>query len=216
VEQSSVIPENLAELAAEYKRLWPLIPALHARIGKLAAKDAIRACAKRLGMLARQGARSGIHFEHELEVDIFQDYLIYMHRPRGISLVRQMLNRNPYPQGSDERLLLEGMVQARFSLFWIREVLPEGGFLALDVIRGETLLILDQSPQAGDVAGILAGFRVFPFRNAWMHTGANLPMGMIEDAAGLQAMGKILNEQEERELNEANIFRWRKLFGEKA
>jgi hypothetical protein len=214
VEQSSVLPQNIEELTAEHQRLWPLVPVLHANIGKLAGKDAVKACAKRLGMLDKQGGKIGIHFEHALEMDIFQDYLIYMHRPRGFSLVRQMLNRNRYPQNSDERMLLENMVQARFSLFWVRELHPAGGFVALDVITGEDFFVLDQSiPQQGEV-GLLLAFRLFPFLNAWMHTGATMVFGRIDDATGLQPQGRRFNEQEERELNEENIRRWRGIIRE--
>ncbi len=214
MEQSSVLPENIEELTAEHQRLWPLVPVLHANIGKLAGKDAIKTCAKRLGMLDKQGGRIGIHFDHALEMDIFQDYLIYMHRPRGFSLVRQMLNRNRYPQGSDERMLLENMVQARFSLFRVRELHPGSGFVALDVITGEDFFVLDQSiPQQGEV-GLLLAFRLFPFRNAWMHTGASMVLGLIDDAADLQPLGCRFNEKEERELNEENIRRRREIIRE--
>lgn len=214
MEHFSALPENIEALAAEYKRLWPLMPGLHSNIAKLAGKDAIKACAKRLRMLSRQGGRIGIVFDHELEAEIFQDYLIYMHRPHGFSLVRQMLNRKRYPLGSDEQMLLEGMVQARFSLFWIKKTYPAGGFVALDVIRGEDFFILDQSLPQQDAVGILSAFRIFPFRNAWLHTGANMAFGTIGDPAGLQPLGRRLNEKEERELNEENFFRWRELLKE--
>jgi len=215
VERFSVLPGNIEALAAEYKRLWPLMPGLHSNIAKLTAgKDAIKACAKRLRMLSKQGGRIGIIFDHEQEAEIFQDYLIYMYRPNGLSLVRQMLNRKRYPQGSDEQMLLEGMVQARFSLFWIKQTYPVGGFVALDVIRGEEFFILDQSLPQQDAVGILSAFRIFPFRSVWMHTGATMPFGTIDDPAGLHPLGRILNDKEERELNEDNISRWRKLLRE--
>jgi len=214
LEHFSALPENIEALAAEYKRLWPLMPGLHSNIAKLAGKDAIKACAKRLRMLSRQGGRIGIVFDHELEATIFQDYLIYMHRPNGLSLVRQMLNRKRYPQGSDEQMLLEGMVQARFSLFWIKKTYPAGGFVALDVIRGEEFFVLDPSQPQQDATGFLAAFRIFPFRNAWLHTGANMAFGKIDDPAGLHPLGRILNDKEERELNEENISRWRELLRE--
>lgn len=214
MEHFSALPENIEALTAEYKRLWPLMPGLHSNIAKLAGKDAIKACAKRLRMLSRQGGRIGIVFDHQLEAEIFQDYLIYMHRPNGLSLVRQMLNRKRYPLGSDEQMLLEGMVQARFSLFWINKTYPDGGFVALDVIRGEEFFVLDQSLAQQDATGILAAFRIFPFRNAWLHTGANMAFGTIGDPAGLRPLGRRLNEKEERELNEENFFRWRELLKE--
>jgi hypothetical protein len=214
VEQSAVFPENIEELTAEYRRLWPLMPVLHANIGKLATKDAIKACGRRLGMISAQGGKIGLHFEDELEMDVFQDYLLYMHRPRGVSLVRQMRNRKLYPPDSDEQMLLEGMVQARFSLFWVKALHPAGGFAALDVITGEEVFVLDQSmPRKGEI-GLLLGFRLFPFRAVWMHTGATMVFGRIDDAAGMQPVGRWLNEQEERELNENNIRHWRDIVRE--
>jgi hypothetical protein len=202
-------PESIEELSDQYKRLRPLMPDLHARIGKLATKESVKACAKRLGMLTRQGGKMGIHFDHEAEMDVFQDYLLYMHRPRGISLVRQMLNRKPYPQGSDEQILLEGMAQARFSLFWVRELHPAGGFTALDVITGEEVFIFDHALPEQDTVGLLVGLRLFPLYTGWMHTGASMVLGQIDEASGMQPLRCVLNEKEERDLNEENIRRWR-------
>jgi hypothetical protein len=209
VQQPSRIPEDIEVMATEYKRLVPLMPALHMTIGKLAGTDAIGACAKRLQMMARQDGKKVINFTHELELDVFQDYLIYMHRPRGISFVQQMRNRKRYPQGSDEQRLLEGMVQARFSVFWIKEVVEEAGFIALDIMGGEECMILDQSIPPQDAVGLVSGFRIFPWANVWMHSGVNLPLGTIENADGLQPVGKLLNEKEEQALNEDTIARWR-------
>ncbi|MCL2458788.1 MAG: hypothetical protein FWF31_08080 [Desulfobulbus sp.] len=213
MEDYSVVPPHLDQLAAEYKRLWPLMPGLHARITRLASKEAIKSCARRLGMLSRQHGKTGIVFAHELEAEIFQDYLNYMHQPRGISLVRQMFNRTRALPDSDEHILLAGMAQARFSLFWIREIHPPGGVVALDLIGGGHFFILDQSLPQQDVVGVLAAFRIFPFCGAWMHTGASMLFGTIDDA-GMQPMGQIPDNQEERELNEESIYRWRTLLEE--
>jgi hypothetical protein len=206
--------EEIEALATEYRRLWPLMPVLHSRVAKLAGKEAIRACAKRLRMFNKQGNKLGIHFAHELEIDVFQDYLLYMYRPRGFSLVRQMLNRNRYPQGSDEQMLLAGMAQARFSLFWIKELDPAGGFLALDIISGKDFFILDQSLPQQDARGMLMSFRIFPLRNVWMHTGANMSFGQIDDPKKVKPLNCLLSENEERQLNEDNFLYWRELLRE--
>lgn len=211
-----ILPSNLDHLVAEYQRLWLLMPVLHSRIAKLAGKEAIRACAKRLHMFSKHAKTIGVHFEYEEEMDVFQDYLLYMYRPHGFNLVRQLFNRNLYAQGSDERRLLEGMVQARFSIFWVKDLHPSGGLIVFDVITGEDFFLLNQARSQQDVRGLLATFRIFPFHDVWMHTGANMTFGRIEDASELQAMGRYLTDQEERELNEANIHRWRALLREDA
>lgn len=208
---TALIPENIEELAAEYKRLWPLMPKLHTTIAKLADKHAIKACAKRLRMYTRKGTKLGITFESEYETELFQDYLLYMYRPRGFTLVRQMRNRKPYPTGSDEQVLLEGMNQARFSVFWVKELHPAGGMVVLDVITGDELFVLDQSLPQQEVVGLLAAFRIFPFGDVWMHTGASMAFGIISEPEGLKPLGRRLDEKEEQELNEENFFRWRSL-----
>lgn len=149
------LPEDLEALVTEYQRVLPLMPVLHATISKLAGKDAVKACGKRLQMISSRGNRRGLQFAHELEMDVFQDYLLYMYRPRGISLVRQMFNRQRYPMGSDEQRLLAGMIQARFSLFWVRELIPAGGFLALDIISGKDFFILDLALPQVEATGLL-------------------------------------------------------------
>ena len=212
MQQSAYVPQDLEPLVAEYQRLWPLLRKIHRRIGTLVDQDAVKACAKRLGMIDKRNNKKVIALANEMEADVFQDYLLYMHRPRGINFVRQMHNRKLYPQGSDEQRLLEAMAQARYSVFLIKETLPSAGFIALDVVRGEEFFILNQSvDEQQDIVDLLVGCRIFPYQTCWMHTGADIPIGQVEDSATLSPMGKILNEKEERDLNELNIFKWREM-----
>lgn len=206
---SELVPENIEELATEYNRLWQLMPKIHRSIAKMAEKNALKACAKRLGISTKSGQKLGMTFENDYETELFQDYLIYMYRPRGFSLVRKMRNRKAYPEGSDEQMLLESMQQARFSLFWVKELHPSGGMVVLDVITGEELFVLDQSLPQQEVVGLLAAFRIFPFRNVYMHTGASMAFGIISDPEGLKPLNRQLNDKEEQELNEENFSRWR-------
>lgn len=206
---SALIPENIEELVAEYKRIWPIMPRLHAEASRLADKNAIKTCGKRLHLLDNtQGGKRTLVLEHEEETDFFQDYVNYMYQPRGFSLVRQLRNRKRYAEGSDEHNMLELMIQARFSLFWIREVFPVGGVVAVDVVTAEKLFILDQTLPQQDVTGLLIALRVFPFRNVWMHTGAGLPLGHIDDAAGFQPLNCQMSLKEEEQLNRDTFLRW--------
>ncbi len=206
---SALIPENIEELVAEYKRIWPLMPKLHTEASKLADKNAIKTCGKRLHLLGNspEGKRTLV-FEDERETDFFQDYVNYMYQPRGMSLVRQLRNRKRHAEGSDEQNMLELMVQARFSLFWIREVAPAGGIVAVDVITGEKFFILDQTLPQQEVMGVLIALRVFPFEQVWMHTGAALPLGHIDDAAGFQPLNCQMSLKEEEQLNRDTFLRW--------
>ncbi len=209
---SPCLPENLENIVAEYKRLWPTLLNIHTKIGTFVSQESVKACAKRLGMIGKHNGKKTLAFLNEKEADLFQDYLLYMHRPRGISFIRQMFNRKLYPQGSDEQQLLEAMAQARFSVFLIKELIPSAGFIALDIVRGEEFFILNQSiDENREPVGLLLGLRIFPFQNLWMHTGADLVIGKVDNLAPLQPMEKVLNEKEERDLNELNIFKWREM-----
>jgi len=214
MEASFVVPDDMAAIAVEYKRIRPLMTLLHTEISRLARSDASLACAKRLKMLSKRGGKKAITFVNEMEADIFQDYLVYMYRPRGINLVQQMLNHDRYPQGSDKLLLLQGMAQARFSIFLVQKILPGAGFIAMDSVSGKQFLVLDQSMSQKGEIGMLIGFRIFPYRQVWMHTGAWLALGRATDVAGFEPAGICMNEKQEQELNEKAIFKWRQLVDE--
>ncbi len=132
-----------------------------------------------------------------------------MYRPRGINLVQQMLNQNRYQHGSGERQLLELMINARFSVFLIKQIVPKAGFIGLDIYTGEEFLVLDQKILQKDAVGMLMGFRIFKFHNTWMHTGAGLVLGKISDINGFEPQRVLLDEKQEQLLNEECIFQWR-------
>lgn len=213
---SPVIPAEHGVAVSGYRRLRPILTELHSGLFRLIRKDALFACAKRLRMLTKQDGKKVIIFEHEFEMDIFQDYLIYMYRPAGTNAIQQMMNHNRYKDGSDERRLLEGMAKAHFSIFLVKELIKPTGFIGLDIYTGEEFFIMDQTLPRRGVIGLLIGFRIFPFDGYWMHTGANLTLGEAPDDAGFKPLEKRLTVEEEQQLNEETIFRWRKIVREMA
>ena len=207
---TATIPTDLDVTIEEYKRLRPIMTKLHTEISRLVRNDDLFACAKRLRMLGKQDGKKIIHFEHDFEMDIFTDYQIYMHRPNGINTAQQMLNRNRYPTGSDERRLLAGMVKARFSVFVVKEIVKDAGFIGFDLYSGEEFFIMDLTLPKQDVVGLMIGFRIFPFDGYWMHTGANLTLGKVRDAQTIKPLGN-LSVKEEQSLNDEVIFEWRSM-----
>jgi hypothetical protein len=208
------IPDNIDELVEEYCELRPVLKRLHAELSKLIRKDDMFACAKRLKMLVKQDGKKVIRFEHEHEMDIFQDYLLYTHRPQAINAAQQMLNAKRYPNESQEGLLLEGMAKARFSVFIIKQIIKDYGFIGMDIQSGDDFFIMDQTLPQQDVVGMMIGFRIFPFRGYWMHTGANISLARSPDLADFKPIGVIDNQYEERDLNEATIFKIREMISE--
>jgi len=208
------IPENIDALVDEYRELRPVLKRLHSELSKLIRRDDMFACAKRLKMLIRQDGKKVIRFEHEHEMDIFQDYLLYTFRPHGINAAQQMLNAKRYPKTCIEHPLLEGMAKARFSIFIIKQIIHDYGFVGMDIQSGDDFFIMDLTLPQQDVVGMMIGFRIFPYRGYWMHTGANISLAESPDIADFKPIGIIDNQNEERDLNEAIIFKIRDIFSE--
>lgn len=210
-QNSSVIPADYEALFADYSPVFQQMKRLHSEIRELARKDFFDSGAKRLRMLRKQGSSKTLVLQNEFEMGIFQDYLIYMHRPRGVSLVQQMLNSNRYGEGTPERPLLEGMAQARFSVFMVKELVPPGGFVALDTVTGGTFFILDRSICRQNALRILMGLRIFPYKGGWLHTGAAIPLVQADDNTESGHFLPMLSQKDERDLNEQIFFLWRGL-----
>ena len=204
---TALVPADLDAKVEEYRRIRPLLTILHGALYRLISKSDQFACAKRLKMLVKQGGKKIFVFEHEVEMEIFQDYLIYMHRPHGINAVQQMLNGKRYSEGSDELRLLKAMATARFSVFQIKEIVGTAGIIAPEMLTGDAFFIMDLTlPRQQNVVGIMMGLRIFPFDGYWSHTGATLALGKGGD---FKPTGGLTTVAEERELNEGIIFDWR-------
>jgi hypothetical protein len=209
---TAVIPHDLEKTIETYQHLRALMIRLHSEMSRLARKDDRYTCAKRLGMLSKRSGKKALIFEHELEMDFFQDYLIHMYRPHGINLVQQMLNSNRYPKGSEERSLLERMATARFSVFRIEEVISTAGVVAHDLNTGDEYFITDMTLPQQDVRSFLIAFRIFQMDDFWMHTGACLPFGPSAEAPRFTSINRTLDRKEEQQLNENVVFKWREIF----
>jgi hypothetical protein len=206
---TAVIPENLEKTVEEYRRLRDLMIRLHSELFKLARNEDRYACARRLGMLSKQGGKKTFIFDHELEMDFLQDYLTYMYRPHGINLVEQMLNRKRYVEGSEEHSLLTNMAKARFSVFQIREIIAQAGVVARDLVNGDEYFVADMSLPQQNATGHMLAFRIFPMNGFWMHTGACIPFGPSAEAPRSTSEGSPLNRKEEQMLNEVILLKWR-------
>ncbi len=211
--QSYTIPENIDELVKQYRETRPVLKQLHADLITLIRRDNILSCAKRLKMLVKREGKNVISFDHAHESDLFSDYLLYSFRPNGINAAQQMLNAKRHPKESIEHLFLEGMAKARFSLFIYKEIIGDYGFIGIDIQDGKEFFIMDLTLPHENIVGVMSGFRIFPFRGYWMHTGANVTLGECPDLAHFKPAGIVNNQNEERDMNEAIIFKWRELHG---
>lgn len=206
------IPSDLKKTIQEYLHLRALMIRLHGELFKLGRKEDRYTCARRLGMISKQGGKKAFRFEHELEMDFLQDYLIHMYRPHGINLVEQVLNRNRYAEGSGEHSLLESMAKARFSVFQTKEIVSNAGVVARDLWNGNEYFITDTTLPQQEAVDFIIALRIFPMDGFWMHTGACLPFGPPAGAPRFSSINGTLDRKEEQQLNEKVVFEWREIF----
>lgn len=208
---TSIIPADLDAAREEHNRIRPILTRLHAELLKMITKDDAFACAKRLGMLIKQQGKNTIRIGHPLEMAIFSDYQIYMYRPQGMNAVQRLQLRNRYQEGSDERQLLAAMSQARFSVFVIKEIITETGFICIDLYSGNELFIVDPPLARHDSVGLVTGLRIFPLDDCWMYSGVNIALLKTADAGAIKPEGALQSFEEEQELNDSVILKWRQL-----
>lgn len=170
-----------AHLLDLYDRLRLLQRDLHNRILHTVSRKEHLAAARELGMYDA----GEFVFQNESEETILLDYCVYRHVVKGRSLVQRYAVANaPPPEGSDERMLLDAMCDARFRSIEVARVEKDVGFEARDLIYGGTRFFMDRSLGATvKVGAVLAGNTV-ALGEFYMSTGVFMrPGDDYKDAA---------------------------------
>ena len=121
----------------------------------------LTASAKRLGLLSPGPGRHGedvLPLEDEYEISVLMDYCLYHGRRDGRTVIDRAVADIPPDAGTDERLLLQAMQEARFSVFAVEEAEPGVGVQVRDLLRDESLFLVDIGfSQTADTGLVLAG-----------------------------------------------------------
>ena len=122
-------------------------------------------------------------FESEHEMDVLMDYIAYDFRYKGKNGLERYLHRNPQAITSEDRILIESMLNAKYSIYEIAGSNGNGIVNMVDILRKETVSLIDINLSAiasgeGIPAGSgLAGRLIAPENLFCMSTGAMLPIG---------------------------------------
>ncbi|MHC1743330.1 MAG: hypothetical protein AB9873_09905 [Syntrophobacteraceae bacterium] len=142
-------------------------------------KQALRDCAKQLGMLSGKT----LVFQNPNEAALLFDYCLYSYRPGGKSIMELHLTQSRPEPESDEMALLRSMMMSRFSLFSIEEVFKGIGVVLVDRLRQEKLFLLDVGMGNSGVRDLPLAGRIIPIGDLYMSTGVLLPiLGKLLDA----------------------------------
>jgi len=181
-------PKLSPDLLTVYKRLRAKQKSLNLLLTKRLSREAMLEGGQALGLV-----RNGIFvFDTEEESSVLMDYLIHSYIWEGKSVVERYVSENPPRSASDEDLLLNAMLAARYSLFSIERIEPGLGAWTRDLLRGSQGLIVDVGlSKSVERNAVFAAHLLSPVPEFSMSSGAALPvhrdsLKILIDAFGSQ------------------------------
>jgi hypothetical protein len=164
-----------ADLLPRYKHLRQVALRLNDRLVETLPKSVLDEGGKKLGLLKK----NVLALDTEDEMCVLMDYCIYDVRRDGANAVERFLAKHPPAPDSDERVLLEAMRQARYSLFAVEGAERGVGVHVRDLLRGEVLFLMDVSFSNTAPVGMVLATRIMAPDGITMTTGAALPVAVL-------------------------------------
>lgn len=161
------------EMIARYRQIRAAGIALNNRLVMRLGQDVIDEGARTLG-LRRQNV---IMMNTEDEAHVLVDFCIHDVRRDGLNAIEQFLRDVPPAAGSDEDLILQGLLRARFSIFAAESVERGVGVHVRDLVLDERVFLVDIGMSHSLSVGAGIAMRVFTADGITMTTGTGLPFG---------------------------------------
>jgi hypothetical protein len=157
-----------AALLRRYKQLRQVGLHLNNRLVETLSKSVLDEGGKALGILKD----NVLVFDSEDEMAVLMDYCLHDVRRQGLNAIERYLAESPPPPGSDEMVVLEAKRQARYSLFTVEAIEPGVGVLVRDLLRDESLFLVDIGFSTTATPGATLAARVMPMEGMIATTGA--------------------------------------------
>ena len=114
---------SIGERLTRYQQLRAVHKDLHHILMDQLPKHALPECGMTLGVYKDDTLVLG----SESEMAALMDYCIYDYRWDGRTVIERYINQTPLEAGSDRRILLNAMLDARYSLFVVDEMVKGAG-----------------------------------------------------------------------------------------
>lgn len=174
--------DQRAELLSRYQHLRRVALALNNRLTATLPRSVIEEGGQKLGILKQKV----ITLDTEDTVVVLMDFCLHDVRDQGVNAIERYLANTPPAADSDEMVLLQSMRQARFSLFAVESTEPGVGVHLRDLLRKESLFIVDVGFSHSATVGLVLAARVVAPDGIAMTTGAALPIGVLTAAVRAQ------------------------------
>jgi hypothetical protein len=167
-----------ADHLARYQHLRKVGLALNNRLVETLPKSVLDEGGKNLGILKK----NVLTLETEDEIAVLADHCLHDVRRQGVNAIERYLAESPPAPNSDEMALLRAKRDARFSLFAVEATEPGVGVHVRDLLRDETLFLMDVGFSRTAPVGMILASRIMGVEGMYMTTGAPLPVGVLSAA----------------------------------
>jgi hypothetical protein len=147
-----------ADFVEPYKRLRQVRFRLNNTLVRSLDKQALHEAARALGML--QG--DTLVFDSVDQTSVLMDYGIYHVRRNGCNAIERYLDEKRPSRGSDERIVLEMMLKAYYSILQVADIESGVGVSVHDMLRDESGFLVDIGLSTTAPKGIVMATRVTP------------------------------------------------------
>jgi hypothetical protein len=130
------------EILARYRRLRQISKEHHHAVLEHVAVDAVRDCAKRLGL--ETDGRSIICGSMN-ETLLVEDAVTYLSKPGRSSPIDRYARSARFAPGSDEAIMLDVMRNSRFSFWRVERRHEAAGLILRDILREEEIWLVDEN-----------------------------------------------------------------------
>jgi hypothetical protein len=167
--------KDQAQLLARYQRLRHVGKHVNTALIERLTRDMLDEAGQKLGVI--RGRTMALKQEHEIEVVC--DFCVHDVRRQGMTAVERFLAETPPAPGSDERVVVEALQDARFSLFLV-EGREEGvGVHVRDLLSDTAHFVVDRNFSMTAETDLVIAFRLMAPDGIDQTTGVALPVCML-------------------------------------
>jgi hypothetical protein len=166
----------------QYRRLRAILRRHHTAVTQLISTTLLTSSARKLDVLEGRN----LLLEGESELTIFFDYCLYSRRSKGRNVIDRYLAKLPPTDDPEEQMVRAAMAQDRYSMFRVEAVRQGVGFYLYDLVRHDTLFVVDEMFSQTIKRESLLGGRLLPLPQYWITSGSSFPLSidvaeMIDD-----------------------------------
>ncbi|MGI9213112.1 MAG: hypothetical protein ACR2HF_11635 [Methylococcaceae bacterium] len=135
-------------------------------------ESALQESAKKLGLI-----KAGTFIlNQDDEIAIAYDYSLHHHRRVGKNLIERTLETQPPAPNTDERIYLEAMQQARYSVFAVQALCSHTVARLVDQVSGAQITIMDRSLASTATPGLIVAGRLLEIEGFTCSSGTLIPI----------------------------------------